>query len=245
MTPSKGTSQRPTLYLVDGSYYIFRAYYALTRLSNSKGFPTNALFGFVGMLNKLMNDMNPSYLAVTFDAKGRSFRHDMYPEYKANRDAPPEDLTPQLPYFREIVEGYNIPCLEIPGVEADDVLGTLTRRAVEQGYDVVLISGDKDLTQLLSEHARMVDTMRDKWMGPAEVKERYSVEPHQMPDILGLMGDTSDNIPGVPGIGEKTAAKLVSQYGSIEGVMENLADFKGKKMGERLAENREQAFLSR
>ncbi len=239
------SAKRDTLYLVDGSYYIYRAYYALRGLSNSKGFPTNALFGFVGMLQKLIADESPEYLVVTFDPRGGSFRRDLFPEYKANRQAPPEDLTPQLPLFRDLVRAYDIPVAEIPGFEADDVMGTLATKARARGMDVVIITGDKDLSQLVCDEITLLDTMRDKRVGPAEVRERFLVEPARVPDVFGLMGDSSDNIPGVPGVGEKTATKLIADYGSLEGVMEHLADFAGKKLGERLAEHRDAAFLSR
>ena len=233
------------LYLVDGSYYIFRAYYALRGLSNSKGFPTNALYGFVGMLKKLVDDASPEYLIVTFDKKGPTFRSEMYPEYKANRDAPPEDLVPQFPLFRDIVRGFNIPCIEEAGVEADDVLGTLAGKAAAEGFEVTIITGDKDLYQLVTDRVTLFEPMRERTVGIAEVEKRFQVAPSQVADVLGLMGDSSDNIPGVRGIGEKTAGKLIAKYGSVEGVMDNLADFKGKKMGEKLAQDREVAFLSR
>lgn len=238
-------SERQRLYLVDGSYYIFRAYYALRGLSNSKGFPTNALYGFVGMLKKIFDDANPEYLIVTFDMKGPTFRSEMYPEYKANRDAPPEDLVPQFPLFRDIVRAFNIPCIEEAGVEADDVLGTLAKKASAEGFDVTIITGDKDLYQLVTDRVTLFEPMRERAVGIAEVEKRFQVAPAQVPDVLGLMGDSSDNIPGVRGVGEKTAGKLIAKYGSMEAVMDNLADFKGKKMGEKLAEDREIAFLSR
>ncbi|MBN1947337.1 MAG: DNA polymerase I [Bradymonadales bacterium] len=237
--------KRPTLHIVDGSYYVFRAYYALRNLSNSKGFPTNALYGFVGMLTKLLNDEEVHRLVVAFDPKGGSFRNEIYPLYKANRDKPPEDLVPQFPYFPRIVAGYNIPVLQEPGFEADDVIGTLARKAVEQGYNAVLVSGDKDLTQLVGEHVWMIDTMRDRLIGPAEVRERWQIAPRQVPDLLGLWGDASDNIPGVPGVGEKTASRLISEFGSIEAVLENLHKVPGKKVVESLKTHKEQAFLSR
>ena len=238
-------NKKKTLYLVDGSYYIYRAYYALRNLSNSKGFPTNGLYGFVGMLKKLFDDFSPEYLIVTFDPRGGSFRNELYPAYKANRDAPPEDLTPQMPLFRDIVRAYNIPCVELPGYEADDVLGTLGSKAQREDFDVVIVTGDKDLYQLVTDRLSLYDTMRDRRIGVDEVKGKFNVAPPQVPDVLGLMGDTSDNIPGVRGVGEKTAGKLIAKYGSIEAVLESLDDFKGKKLQERLDEGRENAFLSR
>jgi DNA polymerase-1 len=234
-----------TVYILDGAYYIYRAYYALGHLTNAEGFPTNALFGFVGMLNKLIASEQPTHLVVTFDPSGPTFRNEIYPEYKANRDETPEDLVPQLPLFRQIVRGYGIPIFELEGVEADDVIGTLARHIESQGHSAVLVSGDKDLTQLLSERVTMLDTMRERRTGPDEVVERYGARPEQMPDVLGLMGDSSDNIPGVPGVGQKTAAKLIGLFSSLEGVYEHIDEAPGKKLKERLVEHKEGAFLSR
>jgi DNA polymerase-1 len=237
--------ERNVLHIVDGTYYIYRAYYALRRLSTSDGFPTNAIFGFVGMLKKLIADESPEYLIMTFDPPGRGFRKEIYPDYKANRQSMPDDLRPQLPVFREIVAAYNIPIIERPGFEADDVMGTLSKVATSTGFDVVLITGDKDLTQLVNHNVSLLDTMRDKRVGLEQVRERFLVEPAQVPDVLGLWGDTSDNIPGVPSVGEKTAARLIRDFGSIEGVLENLDKIGGKKVPAMLAEHRELAFLSR
>jgi DNA polymerase-1 len=234
-----------TLYLVDGSYYIFRAYYAVRGLTNSHGFPTNALFGFVSMFQKLLQQEQPDYLIVTFDRKEPTFRHEMYPLYKANRDAPPEDLVPQFPHFRPLVEAFNIPVVERSGFEADDMMGALAKQFDRVGLKIVIVTGDKDLTQLVTENVQLLDTMRNRRIGVPEVHARFLVTPERVPDVLGLMGDTSDNIPGVPGVGEKTATKLISTYGTIEGVYEHLEDFRGKKLFERLVENRDQAFLSR
>jgi len=238
-------AERETLYVLDGSYYIFRAFYAIRGMTNAKGMPTNGLFAFTNMLLNLIRDERPNYLVVAFDPSGGSFREEMYPEYKANRDDPPEDLVPQFPWFRTIVESFNIPILEVPGFEADDAIGTLVRKAELGGFDVTILSGDKDLYQLLDESTVMVDTMRDKRVDLDAVKERFQVGPEGVADVLGLAGDTSDNIPGVPGIGEKTAGKLIAEFGSVENLLQNIDKVSGKKRKENLTNFAEQAILSK
>ncbi len=200
--------KRPRFVLVDGSNYLFRAFYAIRELSNSKGFPTNAIYGFTTMLMKLLRDHEPDCIAVAFDVKGPTFRHDAYDGYKATRKAIPDALIPQIPFVKEIVRGFSIPVLEQQGIEADDIIGTIARRQAEAGMEVVIVSGDKDMMQLVSEDIRMVDTMKEKSYDVAAVKERFGVGPEQVVEILGLMGDTSDNIPGVPGIGPKSLADI-------------------------------------
>ncbi len=237
---------REKVFLVDGSSYIHRAYHAIRNLANSNGLPTNAVYGFVRMLLKLVKEKEPSYLAVVFDAKGRNFRHDLYAEYKANRSAAPEDLTVQIPYIKRIVRGLNIKMLEMEGYEADDLIGTLARCAEEQGYPVVIVTGDKDFRQVVSPLVRLWDPMRDKTTDYKAFKEAYAgLEPEQIVELMGLAGDTSDNIPGVRGVGEKTAEKLIRDYGSIEGVYKNLETLKQKTLKENLTECRDNALLSR
>ncbi len=231
-----------TLYLVDGSGYIFRAYYAIRPLSNSQGLPTNALYGFTTMLLKLIKQEKPDHLAVVFDAGRKTFRNDVYPDYKANRLEPPEDLIPQFPYFRRIVEALNIPCLELQNFEADDVIATLAHKLEKKKLKTVIVTGDKDLMQLVNDQVTLLDTMRDRKIGRSEVKERFGVTPEQVPDILGLAGDSSDNIPGVPGVGEKTAMKLIQEYGSIESLNEHADEIKGK-LGEKIRAHTEKAVL--
>ena len=209
--------KRPKLVLVDGSNYLFRAFYAIRELSNSKGFPTNAIYGFTTMLMKLLRDQAPDYIAVAFDVKGPTFRHEAFADYKATRRAIPDTLIPQIPYVKEIVRGFSIPILEQQGLEADDIIGTIARTQAQEGMDVVIVSGDKDLMQLVSDHVVMTDTMKDKTYDVAAVKERFGVGPDKVVEILGLMGDTSDNIPGVPGIGPKGALRLIEQFGSDRG----------------------------
>ena len=236
-------SQR--IYLIDGSSYIYRAYYAIRHLSNSKGEATNAVFGFTNMLLKVVRDEKPDCLAVVFDARGPTFRKEIYPAYKANRQAMPEDLRPQIPLIKELVRGFRMPVLEMEGFEADDIIATLARRFAGQGMEVTVVTGDKDLMQIVGERTRLLDTMKEKYFGIPEVMERFGVPPEQVVEVLGLAGDSSDNVPGVPGIGEKTASGLIQEFGSIENLLSNIDRVKGKKRQENLREFAEQARLSR
>jgi DNA polymerase-1 len=237
--------KKPTLFLIDGSNYIYRAFYAIRELSNSKGFPTNAIYGFTNMLMKLCRDWEPDYIAVVFDSKGPTFRHEAYGDYKANRKAMPDELIPQIPKIKEIVRGFSMPILEEMGMEADDIIGTLVKQYSGENFKTVIVSGDKDLMQLVSEDVLMLDTMKDKTYDIEGVKERFGVGPEKVVEILGLAGDSSDNVPGVPGIGEKTAQKLVKEFGDLEGILENLDKVKGAKLKENLATYADQARLSR
>ena len=234
-----------TVYLIDGSAYIYRAYHAIAPLTNSEGMPTHAVFGFLNILKRMLKEKNPKYLAVAFDMRGPVFRHEMYADYKANRPPMPDDLAVQIPYIKELVQAMNIPCFEKQGIEADDIIASSAKILEEQGYTVVVVSGDKDLLQLVNENTVMWDPMKDKIMDIAAVEEKYNVKPQQLLDCYALMGDSSDNVPGVPGIGPKTAEKLINQHQSLEGVYEALEGMKKSKMKERLAENKEKAFLSR
>jgi DNA polymerase-1 len=238
-------NKKPLLALVDGSNYIYRAFFGLPMLTNSKGFPTNAIYGFTNMLLKLRRDLKPDYIVVTFDLKGPTTRHGEFEDYKATRKPMPDDLIPQVPYIKDIVRGFSICVLEKQGVEADDLIGTLTVRASERGFSTVLVSGDKDLMQLIDENVKMVDTMKDKTYDTAAVKEKFGVGPDKVVEILGLMGDTSDNIPGVPGIGPKTAQRLIEEYGSVEDVIKNAENLKNIKLRESFRQYAEQARLSR
>jgi len=237
-------SHNETLYLVDGSSYIYRAYYAIRHLSSPSGHPTNAIYGFIQMLLKLLKDHQPRHLAVVFDVGRITFRTELYPEYKANRAAMPDDLRMQMEPIREVVRAFNIPALELAGFEADDIIGALAARFSAQGGRVVVVTGDKDLMQIVTDRVTLLDTMKDKQSGIADVIERFGVGPELVPDILGLAGDSSDNIPGVPGIGEKTAMKLIHEFGSLDKLLERAAEVKGKN-GEKLREFRDQALLSR
>jgi DNA polymerase-1 len=237
-------SDDSTLYLVDGSSYIYRAYYAIRHLSSPSGHPTNAIYGFIQMLLKLLKDHQPHHVAVVFDVGRVTFRTGLYPDYKANRAAMPDDLRAQVGPIRDVVRAFNIPVLELAGYEADDIIGALAARHSAAGGRVVVVTGDKDLMQIVSERVTLLDTMKGKASGIAEVIERFGVGPERVPDILGLAGDSSDNIPGVPGIGEKTAIKLIQEFGSLDQLLERTGEVKGK-VGEKLREFREQALLSR
>ncbi|MHC1696555.1 MAG: DNA polymerase I [Geobacteraceae bacterium] len=237
-------AEKETLYLIDGSSYIYRAYFAIRHLSSPKGFPTNALYGFTQMLLKVLKDHKPDHVAVVFDLGRQTFRSELYPEYKANRAAMPDDLVPQIFPIKEMVRAFNIPVLEKQGFEADDIIGTIARECEEAGLAVVVVTGDKDLMQIVTPNVTLLDTMKDKVSGIPEVLERFGVEPERVVEILGLAGDTSDNIPGVPGVGEKTALKLIQEFGSLDALLERAGEVKGKT-GERLREFADQARLSR
>jgi len=243
-SPTPRPTSRPRLFLIDGYSNIFRAFYAIRNLSSSRGEPTNAVYGFVTMLRKLLREENPELVGVALEG-GRTFRSDKFEEYKANRRPMPEDLASQLPWIRRVLEAYRIPTLELAGFEADDVLGSLACRAAEAGYDVVLVSADKDLMQLVAPHVSLYHTGRNKLYGPAEVAEDFGVPPAKVTDVLALMGDSVDNIPGVPGIGEKGARSLIQEYGSLESLLERTAEVSRKAYREGLEQNAEQARLSK
>ncbi|MCH8207928.1 MAG: DNA polymerase I [Nitrospinae bacterium] len=239
-------SKKKTLYLIDGSSYIFRAFYGIRQnLSNSKGLPTNALYGFTTMLQKVVREEEPDYLAVVFDSKAKTFRHKIYPQYKANRDEPPEDLKAQFPHFEPLVEAYNIVSLRQDGYEADDIIGTLAVQGEKEGLEVVIVSGDKDMMQLIGPHVHMLDTMKNKKFGKKEVEEKFGVTPDKVIEVMGLMGDSSDNIPGVSGVGPKTAADLIQKFGSIKKLYEEIGSVDKVKLREKLERDKDNAFLSR
>ncbi len=237
--------ERPRFVVVDGSNYLFRAYYAIRELSNSKGFPTNAIYGFTNMLMKLLRDKKPDYIAVAFDVKGPTFRHEAYGEYKATRKETPDALIPQIPLVKEVTRAFSIPILEKQGIEADDIIGTLAVQAALRGMEVIIASGDKDMMQLVSADVVMFDAMKDKTWDVAAVKERFGVEPAQVVDILGLMGDTSDNIPGVPGIGPKGAQRLIEQFGSVAAILAHPEKIHNEKTRNAILQNADKALLSR
>ena len=233
------------IYLIDGSAFIYRAFHAVAPLTNAAGFQTNAVFGFVSMLNKLIKDKSPTHLAVAFDSRGKVFRHEMYPEYKANRPPMPEELASQMPYIKQVVKALGLVSFEESGIEADDIIGTAALTLGNSGNKVVIVSGDKDLLQLVDDRISMWDPMNDRVMDTDGVEKKYQVGPTQLLDCFALMGDSSDNVPGVPGIGPKTASKLIVEHGSLEGLYEQVENLKKSKMKERLIENREAAFMSR
>ncbi len=215
------------LCLVDGSGVLFRAYHALPGLRTSSGRPTGAIYGFAGMLLKLRREHPADHIAVVVDAPGGSFRQQIDPAYKANRESMPDDLRAQIPYIKRIVGALGLPLIEIAGVEADDVIATLAGQAVARDYAVQIVTSDKDLMQLVGPEVRLVDTMNDRTTGPDEVRERFGVPPENVPDVLGLMGDAVDNIPGVRGIGEKTARRLMEHFGSIDALYSRLDEIDG------------------
>lgn len=238
-------SDRPRVFLIDGYSNIFRAYYAIRHLSNSKGEATNAVFGFLQILRKLLRDEQPQYLGVALDVSGDTVRKERYAEYKANRKPMPEDLRPQIPWIRKVLEAYRIPQIEMPKYEADDVLGTLAKKATAEGYEVVLVSADKDLMQLVGNGVSMFHTGREKLYDADLVTEDFGVPPNRVIDVLALMGDASDNVPGVPGIGEKGAKKLINEYGSFDELLERAGEVKRKSYREGLQEHRDMALLSK
>ena len=236
---------RPRLFLIDGYSNIFRAYYAIRNLSNSRGEPTNAVYGFIQMLKKLLRDEAPELIGVALDLGGSTVRTEKFEAYKANRAPTPPDLKSQIPLVRRALEAYRIPVLELQGYEADDVLGTLAGKAAAEGYDVVLVSADKDLMQLIGPHVSMYHTGRNKLYGPAEVTEDFGLPPEKVVDVLALMGDAVDNVPGVPGIGDKGAKALIQEYGSLESLLDRAGDISRKSYRESLLANRELALLSK
>ena len=197
------SEDKKTVYLLDGSSYIHRAYHAIRNLTNSKGFPTNAILGVTKMVMKLMADRNPEYFAVVFDSRGPTFRHKIYEDYKANRPPMPEEMAVQLPLIKEILQKLGIRIMELSGYEADDIIGTMARVSQENGFQVVMVTGDKDFRQLITRDAAMWDTMKDRVTDYEAIKEEYGIEPEKFLDVMGLSGDTSDNIPGVRGWGRK------------------------------------------
>ena len=236
---------RQKLILVDGNNYAYRAFYAIPNLSNSKGSPTNAIFGFTNMLLKLLRDQSPQYMAIVFDMKGPTIRQDMFKDYKANRKPMPDLLRPQFDYIKRIVRGFSIPVLEKGGFEADDIIGTLARRFSTEDLQIVIASGDKDLMQLVTENITMIDTMKNVVYNREEVQKRFGVEPEKVAEILGLMGDVSDNIPGVPGIGPKGAMRLIEQFGSIEEILSHPEKVYNARLRNSLVQYADLARMSR
>ena len=233
-----------TLYLIDGSSYVFRAYFAVRNLSTSKGFPTNAIYGFSSMILKFLKNYKPTHLAIVFDSKGETFRDKIYTEYKANRSEPPEDLKLQFPKIFQITRAFSIPLIQMEGFEADDLIGTIATHNKKKGIKVVLVTGDKDFCQVVSENVTILDTMKKKETSIKDVKEKYGVHPSQIIDLLALTGDKVDNIPGIKGIGKKTASKLISEYGNLENLFDNLENLK-PRIKNLLENNKDNAYLSR
>lgn len=237
--------QPAPVYLIDGSAYIYRAYHAITPLSTSGGLPTHAIYGFVNILLRVLREKTPHYLAVAFDARGPNFRHEIYADYKANRPPMPEDLAVQIPYIKRLVEAYRFLTMEMEGVEADDLIASAARRLSEAGHPVVIVSGDKDLLQLVSDKITFWEPMNDTVLDIRAVQEKYKVAPGKLLDLFALIGDKSDNVPGVPGVGPKTAEKLINEFGSLDRLYENLARMKPSKLKENLLAHKQEAILSK
>ena len=241
----------PRLFLIDGSSYIFRAFFAIPPLSNAAGLPTNAIFGFTNILLKLLKQHRPEYVVVALDAGRETFRNEMFAEYKSNRPEAPAELIPQFPYFRKVLDVLNLPLLELPGYEADDIIATLCRTMAGKGCEVIVVSSDKDLMQLVTDGIKLLDSAKDRWIGAAEVHEKFGVKPEQVIEVMGLMGDAVDNIPGVKGIGEKTAIALIQQFQTLENLYNGLDELEKMKLRgaarvrDLLEKDKENAFLSR
>lgn len=233
------------LFLIDAYSYMFRAFYAVRGLATSKGFPTGAIYGFVNMLNKVIKEHKPEYLALALDSSVPTFRHQRYSAYKAHRERMPEDLAKQIPYILKLAWAYGLTMLELPGAEADDLIGTVAKKAEAAGYQVFIITGDKDIWQLVTDKVKVLDTSKDRLFGPEEVEGRYQVPAEKLADLFGIMGDSSDNIPGVPGLGEKSAAELINRFGDLESALDSADTVKGEKRREALKQHAESARLSK
>ncbi len=246
---SESDSAAPHLYLIDGSGYIFRAYHALPPMSRGDGTPVNAVYGFSNMLFKLLQDLadtdKPTHLAVIFDTARKTFRNDFYPEYKAHRPPAPEDLVPQFSLIRDAVRAFGLPSIEMDGYEADDLIATYARQASEKNWQVTIVSSDKDLMQLVDDKTNMFDSMKNRRIGPDGVFEKFGVGPERVVDVQSLAGDSVDNVPGVPGIGIKTAAQLINEYGDLDSLLERAHEIKQPKRRENLIEHADMARISR
>ena len=239
-----------SLILIDGSSYLYRAYYATPNLTNAKGEPTGAILGVVNMLRSMIKAYPTEQIMVVFDAKGKTFRHDMYDQYKANRATMPDDLRQQIQPLHQIIRAMGLPLISIEGVEADDVIGTLARRASEKGLHTLISTGDKDLAQLVTPRITLINTMTNKVLNEDSVQEKFGVPPAHIIDLLTLVGDTSDNVPGLPGVGEKTAQAMITQLGGIGSIYARIDEiqhlsFRGAKtMKKKLLEHQAVVELS-
>ncbi|HKY09163.1 MAG TPA: 5'-3' exonuclease H3TH domain-containing protein, partial [Candidatus Binatia bacterium] len=248
---SAGVAGRPRLFLIDGSSYIFRAFYAIPASTNSKGLPTNAIFGFTNLLLKFLKRYRPQYVVVALDAGRATFRRRMFPDYKANSAAAPAALVSQLPYIRRVLKGLNLALLELPDYEADDIIASLCAVLRREDCELVVVSSDKDLMQLVSDGIRLLDGASERWLGVAEVQSKFGVVPEKVTQVMGLTGDPVDNIPGVKGIGPKTAVALIEQFHTLEDLFNALdqveaLSLRGATRVRKLLERaRETALLSR
>ncbi|MGE3936877.1 MAG: 5'-3' exonuclease H3TH domain-containing protein, partial [Rhodospirillaceae bacterium] len=233
------------VFLIDGSGYIFRAFHALPPMTREDGTPVNAVFGFANMLLKLLNESQADYLAVVFDTARKTFRTEIYDQYKANRPEPPPELVPQFALIREATRAFGLPVVELDGFEADDLIATYARAAAADGAEVTIVSSDKDLMQLVGDGIAMLDPIKNRPIGPAEVQERFGVGPEKVVDVQALSGDATDNVPGVPGIGVKTAAELIRTYGDLETLLIHAGEIKQPKRRETLMQNADKARMSK
>lgn len=239
-------SDKRRLFLIDGNSFCYRAFYAIRALTNSKGQPTNAIYGFITMINKIIKDEKPGYLGIAFDLKGPTFRHRKFEQYKIHRKPMPDELVDQMPIIKDVVRAYNIPVFEMQGYEADDILATLTKSAVAAGYEVYIVTGDKDMLQLVGPHVRVYNVHKEGLVYDKDaVKERYGVPPDGIVDLIALMGDASDNIPGVTGIGEVTAKKLMEDFGSLDKVIAGADRIKSESLRRKIIDHKDQALMSR
>ena len=245
------TGRPPRLFLIDGSSYIYRAFFALPPAVNSAGFPINATYGFISFMMKLMKRHQPDYLAVVLDAGRQTFRNQIFVEYKRNRRQIPNGLVLQLPHIRRVLDAFNVTALELQNYEADDLIGTLCAILCDQHCDLIVVSSDKDLMQLITNTISLFDSAKERWIGANEVMARFGVEPERVPEVLGLMGDVVDNIPGIKGVGRKTAIALMQQFRNLEDLYGNLdrlqqSNLRGvPRLREALQAGKETAFLSR
>ena len=233
------------LYLVDGNSYFHRAFHAIKGLTNSKGFPTNAIYGFTSMILKILKQKKPDAIAIAFDSKEPTERHKIYEEYKAHRPETPNDLLLQIPYIKNIVSAFNIPFFAMPGYEADDIICTIAKKAAAEGADVFILSGDKDMMQAVTEQIKIYDPMKDIVIDEKAVIERFGIVPFQVPEIMAIAGDTADNIPGVKGIGEKTAKELISESGNLDNLLNHPEKIKNERLRKMITENIEIIQLSK
>ena len=237
-------ADKKRLVLIDGSSYLYRAFYALPPLTSPKGQPTGAIYGFIRMLSKLVNQLNLSHIAVIFDLPGKTFRHKKYKEYKATRKETPDELKTQIKPLKEIIKLWGIKIIEIPGYEADDIIATLTKKGKENGYEVIIVTPDKDMMQLVEEGIFVLNPVTDELYDREKVKEKYGIYPEQFVDYLAMIGDTVDNIIGVRGVGPKTAARLLNEFGSLNNIIKSLNNLKPKlkeaftQIGDQLEQNR-------
>jgi 5'-3' exonuclease len=242
---------RPQLMLVDGSSCIFRAFFALPPQTSSSGLPTNAVYGFTNMMLKLLRQHRPEYMVVALDAARKTFRNQLFTDYKAKRKQPPAELVPQLPYIRKVLDVLNIVALEMEDYEADDLIATLCKAMSNQGCEIIIVSADKDLMQLVSNGVKLRDGSKERWIGVREVKAKFGVRPESLVEVMGLMGDAVDNIPGVRGIGAKTAIALIQEFQSLENLFDHLDEIGrmnlrgAARIRKALADGKAAAFLSR